>query len=95
MKYVNEAAANISEYSIKEILEWEQNKLFQILFHPEDIQLVLEKTKRIQLGRKDISDFYTVRIITKSGQIKYVENYSKTISYEDGLADLITIIDRL
>ncbi|MFX1450783.1 MAG: PAS domain S-box protein [Promethearchaeota archaeon] len=92
VKYVNEAAAKICGYSVREILEWKQGE-FQKLFHPEDLQLILEKTKKLQKGKKGDFDFYNVRIITKSGQIRYVEDYSKSISYENDLADLITIID--
>ncbi|MFX0133538.1 MAG: PAS domain S-box protein, partial [Candidatus Hodarchaeota archaeon] len=92
VKYVNESAAKICGYSIKEILEWEQGE-FQKLFHPEDLQLILERTKKILEGNKDTFDFYITRILTKSGQIRFVENYSKLISYENEFADLITIID--
>ncbi len=92
VKYVNEAAAKISGYSVKEIMDWDQGA-FQKLFHPEDFQFILEKAEKMTKGNKDAFDFYNTRIITKTGQVRFVENYSKTISYENGLADLITIID--
>ena len=50
MKYVNEAAAKLCEYSVREISDWDQGK-FRKLFHPEDLQFILEKAKKIKAGK--------------------------------------------
>jgi len=92
VKYVNKAASELTEYSIKEALDWEINE-FGRLFHPDDLEFVMEQAQKKQKGAKNVVPRYSYRIITKSGKVKWVDQYSKTIIFEGKTADLITIID--
>ncbi len=92
VKYVNKAASELTEYSIKEALNWEINE-FGRLFHPDDLEFVMEQAQKKQEGAKNVVTRYSYRIITKSGKVKWVDQYSKTIIFEGKTADLITIID--
>lgn len=92
-RYANEAYSKILEYPIDEILAWEANQIFQTI-HPEDRKSVIEQARKKQIGLENgIITHYTYRIITRSGKVKWVENYSKTIQYGDKLADFVTLID--
>jgi PAS domain S-box-containing protein len=92
VKYVNQAACGITGYSVEEALNWEPNG-FAKLFHPDDIELVMEQAQKKQKGDKDVLTHYSYRIITKSGELKWVDQYSKTIPFEGKNADFITLID--
>jgi PAS domain S-box-containing protein len=92
VKYVNQAASEITEYSIGEALDWKPNE-FGKLFHPDDLEFVMEQAQKKQEGAKDVVTHYSYRLITKSGEVKWIDQYSKTITFEGKNADLITIID--
>jgi len=92
VKYVNTAAFQITEYSIEEGLAWKPNE-FRKLFHPDDLEFVMEQAQKKQEGAKDVVTHYSCRMITKSGKVKWIDLYSKTITFEGRSADLITIID--
>jgi len=92
VKYVNKAASEITEYSIGEALDWKPNE-FGKLFHPDDLEFVMEQAQKKQEGAKDVVTHYSYRLITKSGEAKWIDQYSKTITFEGKNADLITIIN--
>ena len=92
VKYVNNAASELTEYSIEEAFDWKPNE-FGKLFHPDNLKFVMEQAQKKQEGAKDVVTHYSYRLITKSGKIKWVDQYSKTINFKGKTADLITIID--
>ena len=92
VKYVNHATAKITGYSIKEMMDWAPEG-YRILPHPEELPFVMEQVRKKQTGDPDIVVNYTWRIIAKSGEIKWVESYSKTISFEGAPADFVMMAD--
>jgi len=92
VKYVNNAASEITEYSIEEALDWKPNG-FSKLFHPDDLEFVIKQAQKKQTGDKDSTIHYSYRIITKSGNVKWVDQYSKTITFAGKYANLITLTD--
>lgn len=93
IKYANQAAADINEYSVEEIINWEPTE-FHKSIHPDDLPFVIEQGQKKQMGDdKGIVLHYPYRIITKSGKVKWVDQYSRTVFYEGRPADLITRID--
>ena len=92
VKYANEVACEITEYSIEEVLEWKPNE-FGKLFHPQDLKFVMEQAQKKQEGAEDVVTHYSYRMLTKSGEVRWVDQYSKTITFEGKTADLISIID--
>ncbi|MHA2335270.1 MAG: PAS domain S-box protein [Candidatus Hodarchaeales archaeon] len=93
IKYVNEAlAVGILGYSIEKMLDWAPNEFAKVI-HSEDRKFAVEQAKKKQAGEEDVVVHYQYRVVTKSGQIKWVDNYSKTVIYKGKYADLITIID--
>ncbi|NVM29689.1 MAG: PAS domain S-box protein [Candidatus Helarchaeota archaeon] len=92
IKYVNETAATIIEYSVEETLNWTVNDFLKMV-HPEDAAFMAEQARIKQSGAPGAITHYSYRIFTKSGKIKWLSLHSKSIPYEAGIADLITIIN--
>lgn len=92
IKYVNNALAKIIEYSPEEMLNWGPDEFLKTI-HLEDRTLVLEQAQKKQLGDSDVIIHSSYRIITKTGKLKWLENFSKTLIYEGRPADFITLID--
>ncbi len=93
VKYINQTTSNITKYSKKEILNWKPNEYLKV-FLPEDRQFIIEQVKKKQIGEKNgIVPHYTIRIKTKNGNIKCIEQFSKTIIFKGKPADFITLID--
>ncbi len=92
IKYANETLAEIIGYSTKEMMNWSENE-FKKLFHPESVEFAMEQAKKKQLGEEDVVRNYQLRIITKTGDVKWIENYSQSTLYEGKFADLVSWID--
>lgn len=91
-KYFNKGISKTNGYSIEEIKSWEPYE-FAKLIHPNDKEFVMEQARKKQAGEKDIVIHYNYRLIRKDGKIRWIENFSKTINFEERPADLIMSID--
>jgi PAS domain S-box-containing protein len=92
IKYANQAVADLVEYSIDEMLNWDTNEFARVI-HPDDVSFVMEQAERKQRGDKDVVAGYSFRIVTRSGKTRWVDQYSKTIVYDGKPADLIAALD--
>ncbi|MDY6969454.1 MAG: PAS domain S-box protein [Spirochaetota bacterium] len=90
--YANKAFADIVAYSIQEIVNWRKNEFYKIV-HPDDLSLVNEQGQKKGRGEKDIVTQYQFRMITKKGETRWVDIFSKIIKYRGYAAVLATIID--
>ena len=90
--YANEILQTLTEYSIKEILNWSAQDLYNII-HPDDRDIVIKRIK--ELFEKKISAYmpHTYRIITKSGKIMWIEVFSRTLQFQGKPMILTTMID--
>ncbi|MFX1311991.1 MAG: PAS domain S-box protein [Promethearchaeota archaeon] len=91
-KYFNGQFLKNSGYNSEEVKSWGYNE-FNNLIHPEDKDFVLEQARKKQAGEKDVVPHYKYRIIRKDGEIRWIENFSKTINYKGRPADLLIQID--
>ena len=91
-KYVNQASVDISGYSVEEMMDWKPGE-FAKLVHPDDRAFVMEQARKKQKGEKNVVPHYQFRLITATGETKWVEVYSRTIRYKGKFADLGTLID--
>ncbi len=91
VKYLNETIADLIEYSIPEVLDWEQNAFINVV-HPEDRSITVERLKKME-NNIERSPFFLCRLITKSGNLKYVNINSKPFLYKGKKAILTTFID--
>ncbi|TXT56384.1 MAG: Signal transduction histidine kinase [Promethearchaeota archaeon] len=92
VRYINKPFADLVGYSKEEIKDWEPSE-YKKLIHPEDRHSIVEQAKKKQDGEPNIKSHYRFRMIRKTGEIIWVENYSKTITYEGKSANFITLAD--
>ena len=91
-KYANEAYCDISGYSIDEIMSWKPYEYIKVV-HPDDREFVMAQAKKKQTGASDATPSYQFKGLTKSGEVKWLELYSKTVLYKKKQADLFMFID--
>lgn len=92
IKYLNETLASIFEFSHHEMTEMPIED-FLNLIHSEDRPIAMENIKNLQKGHVDFLHYYIYRTYTKTGKMRWVDLYSKTISYQGEVAILATIVD--
>ena len=92
VKYVNKAMSGINEFTMDEMMEWSPKELLNYI-HPEDRKQAIEYLKGRQKGDSNLPPYSSYRTITKSGKIKWVDSYSKTITYQNKFADLALLMD--
>ena len=91
-KYRNQRAADVSGYTRDDIKNWKPYEYAKII-HPEDREYVLEQSRKKQEGEPDVINHYKFRIIKKSGEVAWIDNFSKTINYKGRTADLVITED--
>jgi len=92
IKYVNDALLNMFEYSQNEIADWERDDLTKLI-HSEDLLFFREYREHLRRGDKSFKPYYSYRVLTKSGKMKWIDQFSKEILYRGRSAELITIMD--
>ncbi|MFC2170800.1 PAS domain S-box protein, partial [Calditrichota bacterium] len=94
LKYCNDAASSIFEYSIEKMLSGNIGEMIKERIYSDDQSFVLEQLKKKQRGDTEgIEKQYSYRLVTNSGKVKWVDQYSKTILYQGKPADLVTLIE--
>jgi len=92
IKYVNQLSTKLTGYTVSETMDLSPTKIFEFV-HPKDRIWLLEQLQKKQSGMKDYITNYQYRIIDKSGEVRWLDNYSKSINYMGKPADLISVID--
>lgn len=92
MKYVNKKFAVIFGYTVEEMLRWSPEEFMKTV-HPEDREFVFEQVKKKQSNSKEYLQNYQFRGLTKSGEIIWIENFTKSIIYEGRASDFVAFID--
>jgi PAS domain S-box-containing protein len=87
-KLVNPTAIELTEYSREELL----SKPFIEFVHPEDRDVILDRYRRRQQGEQ-LPATYPVRIIHKTGAIRWFEVRAVLIEWEGKLATLTFLND--
>lgn len=86
--FVNRKFCKITGYSSKELIG---NDFFIVL--SPDILEVVKRRYADRMERKDVSAIYETKIMTKSGETKYIELNAGLIEYKDREADLVVFRD--
>jgi PAS domain S-box-containing protein len=91
-KYVNQKMGELTGYSVEEMQKWSEQDIVKTV-HPDDLKLIAEPYRKNKEG--DPLSFRTTifRSISKSGDIKWLETFSKKINYEGNPATLTTYMD--
>ncbi|KKM15573.1 hypothetical protein LCGC14_1694750, partial [marine sediment metagenome] len=61
--------------------------------HPDDREFAIEQLTKKQKGEKDVVTHYQYRGIKKSGEMIWLDQFSKTIIFDEKPADFIMLID--
>ena len=92
IKFLNQAVSEINGYSMDEMAKWKATDLARLV-HPDERALADEKYNRQMQGDTPGVTHFEHRILTRSGEIKWVDQYAKRILLEGRPANLITFID--
>lgn len=92
IKYINKHFADLIRYDIKEINNWEPG-FYKNIIHSEDRDVTIKRSKKKQGGDTIVRNYYQIRLLTKEGELVWIDTFSKTINFEGKPANLITIID--
>ncbi|TES96379.1 MAG: PAS domain-containing sensor histidine kinase [Promethearchaeota archaeon] len=92
LNYVNAALFDIFEFSSEETEGWTKEDIVKLV-HPQDLKSLLEYRQNLRDGIPGIKNYYSYRVFTKSGKLKWIDQFSKNIVYKGESAELITIID--
>ena len=93
VKYANRAYSTMNGYPMEEIMGWTMDEVSKLI-HPDDLPFVVEQGQKKAAGCKEgVMPHYSYRGINKSGEVRWIDQYSKTIMYGGKPADLITFID--
>ncbi len=93
INYVNQAFLKLVEFPLEEVLSWTSKDYIQYI-HPEDLEFAQEQGRKKQTGEEDgVVPHYSFRMITPSGETRWVEVYSRTITYKGKPANFITFTD--
>ncbi|TXT65018.1 MAG: putative Histidine kinase [Promethearchaeota archaeon] len=92
IKYHNKKLTDLTGYTKDEINSWKPGEFINLI-HPDDRKGAMSKIKNRYIGKINTLINYQFRLVSKKGEIKWVEVFSKAIPYKNGEADLTTIID--
>jgi PAS domain S-box-containing protein len=92
IKYTNKAMADIYGYTIEEALNWEPMEFFKFVA-PDSLKIAREQALKKQSGDPSQLVQYIIHGVKKSGELIWIDNFSRTINYEGHPADLVVQID--
>ncbi len=92
IKYINAALLNIFGFSSKDVEGWTKEDITRLVY-PEDLEFLKTHRRDLREGVLGIKCYYSYRTLTKNGNVKWIDQFSKTIIFEGEPAELITIID--
>ena len=91
-RYVNRKLAEIIEYPYDEVIKWSVFDYLNIM-HPEHAQFLKAQDRKRKEGFKDLVDDYQLCVYTKKGDEKWIYYFTKIITYEGELANLVCLVD--
>jgi PAS domain S-box-containing protein len=92
VEYTNNALLRIFEYSLEEVENWSKDDLLQTI-HPDDLEYLREYRQKLRSKDPAIKPYYSYRVTTKSGKLKWIDQFSRSIIYKENPAELVTIMD--
>ncbi|MCG6881081.1 MAG: PAS domain S-box protein [Deltaproteobacteria bacterium] len=93
IRYANQAYTEMTGYAWSEIMSWTMRDIIKTI-HPDDLHFVMEQGRKKVAGiSAGVVTHYAYRGLTKSGEVRWIDQYSKTITYRGRPANLLTFID--
>jgi len=78
--YINQRWQKLSGYTFDEVKSWEPGEYLKLI-HQDDREKVAMQEMKKQQGQKDAINQYQFRAVRKNGEIAWIDNYSKFITY--------------
>jgi len=92
LAYVNQAVADIIGFTIDEMMAWDAGGYSTLI--PEDyLKSFMEKARERQQGKIPGGINEEIRMVSKQGDIKWIEINSTTIKFQGHPAELVAVID--
>jgi PAS domain S-box-containing protein len=92
-RYQNAAATKITGFSFEDRVQWGKDENLSMIY-PADRERIIEQFKHDQNDRDaDSLKIISYRIVTKSGDVKCVDDYSKQIQFNGKKAWLTMLLD--
>ena len=66
---------------------------YHVVIVPKYRQRVFFGKRRKQIGDPNVQTHYSYRVVTRAGETRWVDQYSKTIMYEGRPADFVMAMD--
>ena len=92
IKYINKAYSDIFGYTVEEMMNWEIKDAINAI-HPNDRAFAMDQLAKKEKGEKDVVVHYQYRGIKKSGEIVWIDQFSKSITYKGKPANLVALIN--
>ncbi len=92
MEYVNKALLEMFEFSKEEMEGWTKDDLVKLI-HPDDLQYLREYRQKLREGISGLKIYYSYRVFTKRGKMKWIDQFTRVISYKSKPAEFVTIMD--
>ncbi len=92
LKYTNMALLDIFGFSSKDTEGWTKEEITGLV-HPEDLEFLKTYRQKLREGVPGIKNYYSYRVFTKNGKLKWIDQFSKNIIFRGEPAELITIIE--
>ena len=90
--FVNQASASIIGYSVKEIQAWDTYEYSKCI-HPDDREFSLDQSRKKLEGSSESVPNYSLRIIHRNGNIKWINQHSQMVMLGGKPAILSTLVD--
>ena len=90
--YANQAFTDIFGYTMEEMIERPYPEILHLV-HPEDREFVLWQEKIKSEKKPGWTAHYSCRIITKKGEVRWVDQYSRYVSLNGETASFLTAVD--
>ena len=82
IKYINQTFLDIIGYTQEKIQNWKPGDLFEKLTSPEQREEVREISQKNQSGKTKYTTNKEIKIISKNGDIFWIEFYARSIIYQ-------------
>lgn len=92
LSYVNQAVAEISGFSIDEMMAWNPGG-YSTLIPKDRLKSFMENARQRQQGNIPGGLNEEIRMISKGGDIKWIEINSTTVHFQGRSAELVALID--
>ncbi|MFQ5980480.1 MAG: PAS domain S-box protein [Candidatus Heimdallarchaeota archaeon] len=90
--FANDAISELYGYSKDEMLSWGAERVAEKI-HPDDRELILSQARKRWAGDPDNISQSDFRIITKSGDVKWVSMHSNLVNLTSGPASISSFVD--